>query len=124
MKHTTDGATVFITSRPIDPQVFLNFRDNTSGLTDAAIVDQVRFVRPDPKDPDMPRDALHQDQVLAAQKTQALVAVWPDQVWAVLFFPISQRKPRRKQLIRAYSNAQRMQQAMRLHALEVEGSKS
>jgi hypothetical protein len=124
MGRKTDSASVFVASRPTDPELLLAFHYNTAGLPDAAIVDQVRYVAAD--DPDIPREWVPPMDLgeAAARKPgyRFRIALWADGACALIYFPIFQFEPRPQALICAYHYARQIQQVMKLQQHAFEGS--
>lgn len=117
--NPADGTYILVGGKQVDPSVFANFRDNTEGLNDYAILNAVRYVPPDSPDiPENQRNAMA--SVKAASKIpgmQCRLALWPDDVCAWLCFPNTQPFPRDMQLIRAYRNARHAKCAVEFYTM-------
>ncbi|MGO9445765.1 MAG: hypothetical protein ACLPXB_13445 [Thiobacillaceae bacterium] len=123
MTRKTTGTYGFKVSRTFDPELLLSFHDNTPSLTDAAIVEQARYVAAN--DPDLPSDWVPPTDLagVAARRPgfRVRIALWPDHVYAVIYFSIFQFEPRPETLICAYHYARQIQQAMKLQHCADEG---
>lgn len=124
---TFSGSIIVAVGSNIDPSTIINLSDTTSGLSKLEILTRVRYFQPD--DPEVPPAISNSLRKLGIELSpvpgmQWRIAVWPDEVWAVLHFPISRKKPRRIQLIRSYRNSRRAQLAFRLHDMPGQGSTS
>lgn len=121
--NSADGTYVIVKGSSIPPCTFANFRDNTTGLTDEAILTSVRYIEPDsPDSPSREPGMLeHVNNVTRATGMKYRFAIWPDKVRAVLFFSPSQSKPQKHQLIRAYRNSRHAMRAVEFHEMNVAG---
>lgn len=123
--NPADGTYILVGGKQIDPSIFADFRVNTEGLNDHAILNAVRYVSPDSPDiPENQRNAMA--PVKAASKIpgmQCRVALWPDDVCAGLCFPDTQPCPRDEQLLRAYRNSRHAKCAIELHDMSKKGQR-
>lgn len=123
-KYSADGSYVLVNGWSISPSTFTSFQDKTEGFTDKAILKNVRYLPVD--SPESPLCVSQLDQANHVSRTsgmQCCVALWPDKVWAVLFFDTSFKRPCELQLLRAYRNARHAMRAVELSNLDVpEGS--